>query len=121
MSYFSYVAIPCSDFKRASAFYNAITGGMLADAPNMPFPMAYFKDKEGKNVGHLFQFNGLNPGADGPLVYLNLTEDLNEIANKIPAAGGQVIMPKTMISSTAGYWAIFMDTEGNKLALHSMK
>jgi uncharacterized protein len=36
-------------------------------------------------------------------------------------AGGRIVMNKTFISDDAGYFAIFIDTEGNKLALHSKK
>lgn len=119
--YFSYIAIPATDFQRAFDFYTAITGGKLVKNPNVPFPMAYFKDEAGNNIGHLFQMAGINPSTDGPIVYLHLTEDLNETLEKIATAGGIIIMAKTQISPDAGYWAIFLDSEGNRLALHSMK
>ncbi|OJW82591.1 MAG: hypothetical protein BGO69_05745 [Bacteroidetes bacterium 46-16] len=119
--YFSYIAIPVTDFQRAFDFYTAITGGKLVKNPSVPFPMAYFKDDSGKNIGHIFQMAGINPSTDGPIVYLKLTEDLNETLEKIAAAGGLIIMAKTQISPEAGYWAIFIDSEGNRLALHSMK
>ncbi len=119
--YFSYIAIPCTDFQRAFNFYSAITDGKLVKNPAVPFPMAYFKDEEGNNIGHLFQMAGIEPSSDGPIVYLKLADDLNDTLSKIDAAGGKVIMPKTLISATAGYWSIFLDSEGNRLALHSAK
>ena len=119
--YFSYIAIPCTDFQRAFNFYTAITDGKLVKNPGVPFPMAYFKDDAGNNIGHLFQMAGIEPSSDGPIVYLKLADDLNETLSKIDAAGGKVIMPKTLISATAGYWSIFLDSEGNRLALHSAK
>jgi len=119
--YFSYIAIPCTDFQRAFNFYTAITNGKLVKNPAVPFPMAYFKDEYGNNIGHLFQMQGIEPSADGPIVYLRLTENLNDTLVKVDAAGGKVIMPKSLISAEAGYWAIFLDSEGNRLALHSMK
>jgi predicted enzyme related to lactoylglutathione lyase len=116
---FNYVAIPCSDFTRALKFYDAIAGQWLKTNPFVPFPMAYFVNKKGENVGHLFQFPGFKPGQEGPLVYLNLADDLNTILEKIIPAGGQILMPKTIIAPGLGYWALFIDSEGNKLALHS--
>jgi len=118
---FSYVAIPTEDFERAFNFYSEITGGLIAKNPNVPFPMAYFTDAFGDNVGHLFQLPNFKPSANGAIVYMELANDLNEIIAKIENSGGKVLMPKTMIAPDKGYWALFLDTEGNKLALHSFE
>jgi predicted enzyme related to lactoylglutathione lyase len=118
---FNYVAIPCDDFERAFKFYSEITGGMIKENPNVPFPMAYFTDKEGKHIGHIFQLNTFKPSKDGPIVYMQLAKDLNETLDKIVKAGGNIIMPKTLLTPERGYWALFLDTEGNRLALHSME
>ena len=50
---------------------------------------------------------------------MEIAKDLNETLEKIGNAGGIIKMPKTLISREKGYWALFMDTEGNQLALHS--
>ena len=64
--------------------------------------------------------NSYIPSADsGPLVYLNANPDVQNILNKIEAAGGKILMPKTQISPEYGYMALFLDTEGNRVALHS--
>src|SRR6218665_2398382 len=118
---FSYVAIPAEDFERAFSFYENITGGLIKRNPNVPFPMAYFLDNEGNETGHLFQLPNFKPSADGTIVYMQLADNLNETLTKIEQAGGKTIMPKTQISPTKGYWALFLDSEGNKLALHSDK
>jgi predicted enzyme related to lactoylglutathione lyase len=118
---FSYIAIPATDFDRAFKFYSEITNGLIRKNPNVPFPMAYFFDRENNDVGHLFQLPGFNPSADGAIVYMELAKDLSDTLAKIENAGGKVIMPKTLISPAKGYWALFLDTEGNKLALHSME
>jgi uncharacterized protein len=52
-------------------------------------------------------------------VYLNGGNDLQVILDKIIENQGTVIMTKTHISPEMGYFALFTDTEGNKLALHS--
>ncbi len=116
---FSYIAIPCTNFERAFDFYVHITDGLIYRNTNVPFPMAYFTDRDNNNVGHLFQLPGFNPSADGPIVYMELAKDLDETISKISAAGGKIVMPKTFIAPGRGYWALFLDSEGNKLALHS--
>jgi predicted enzyme related to lactoylglutathione lyase len=42
------------------------------------------------------------------------------ILDKIEAAGGEIIVPKTEISPEYGHMAVFIDTEGNRIALHSI-
>lgn len=116
---FSYVAIPAIDFERAFKFYSEITDGLINRNPNVPFPMAYFVDEDNKDVGHLFQLPTFKPSVDGAIVYMELTNDLNDTLTKVEKGGGKIIMPKTLIAPTKGYWALFLDTEGNKLALHS--
>ncbi|MGB1242276.1 MAG: VOC family protein, partial [Chitinophagales bacterium] len=57
--------------------------------------------------------------SSGSLVYLNGGSDLATPLSRVGAAGGEVVVPKTKISDEIGYFAIFMDTEGNKMAFHS--
>lgn len=116
---FSYIAIPCTDFNRAFKFYYTLTDGLIQRNPNVPFPMAYFLDKENHNLGHLFQHPNFAPSKDGTIVYLGLNKDIASTIKLIEAEGGSVVMPKTLIAPDKGYWALFLDTEGNKLALHS--
>lgn len=115
---FSYVAIPAVDFERAFAFYQVLTDGALARNTSAPFPMAYFRDASGAYVGHLFQLAGFRPSIDGPIVYLRPPRGIDDALELVRKAGGTVLFPKTVISATAGYWAMFGDTEGNRLAVH---
>jgi predicted enzyme related to lactoylglutathione lyase len=57
------------------------------------------------------------PSMDGITVYLNANPAIQTVINKIEAAGGKVLIPKTKIQ--AGYFSIFIDTEGNKVGLHA--
>jgi predicted enzyme related to lactoylglutathione lyase len=57
---------------------------------------------------------------DGPLVYLNGNPDLQNVLDKVEAAGGKIMVPKTVISPEYGSMAVFIDTEGNRIALHSV-
>jgi predicted enzyme related to lactoylglutathione lyase len=59
------------------------------------------------------------PSTDGAVIYLNANPDMNPVLEKILTEGGQVVMGKTSISPEIGYMAFFIDTEGNRVALHS--
>jgi len=52
-------------------------------------------------------------------LYLNAGKDLSLVLNLVEQAGGRIVMPKTLINKESGYFAIFIDPEGNKLALYS--
>ena len=57
---------------------------------------------------------------DGPLIYLNGNPDVQKILNKVEAAGGSIMMPKTEISPEYGFMAVIIDTEGNRIGLHNI-
>ena len=57
---------------------------------------------------------------DGPLIYLNGNPDVQKVLDKVEHAGGKIMVPKTMISPEFGFMAVILDTEGNRIALHSV-
>jgi predicted enzyme related to lactoylglutathione lyase len=57
---------------------------------------------------------------EGPLIYLNGNPDVQITLDRVEAAGGKIIIPKKAISEEFGFMALFMDTEGNRIALHSV-
>lgn len=116
--YVSWFEIPVLDLERAVGFYNHIYGFSMEMVESSAYSMAFFPVDDGIG-GALVKGQGCIPSENGPLLYLNGGADLSVIINKVEAAGGRVIMTKTSISDDAGYFAIFIDTEGNKLALHS--
>jgi len=116
----SWFEIPATDYERAKTFYNTMLGIEIADMP-MPegkygmFP--YDNDNNGVGGG-IMQMKGVNPSADGVTIYLNGGDDLSAPLSRVEAAGGKIIMPKTDIGEN-GFMAQLLDTEGNKVALHS--
>ncbi len=115
---FSYVAIPTIDFDRALVFYSILSRQRLERQSDMPFPMAYFLNAEGRRVGHLFQLAAFRPSCDGPLVYIACGDALGEAVGEIERAGGRILMPPAALGPGRGYWAQILDSEGNRLALH---
>lgn len=119
-NYISWFEIPAYNFERALAFYNDIYSMQMETSEGNGYLMAYFPAKSGIG-GAIVCGDGCIPSNTGPLLYLNGGPDLSSVLSKIDHAGGRVVMPKTLISEDAGYFALFIDTEGNRLALHSNK
>jgi hypothetical protein len=61
------------------------------------------------------------PSANGSLIYLNCEPDLQVNLDRVENAGGKILKPKTDIRNNLGFWALILDTEGNRIAFHSMK
>jgi predicted enzyme related to lactoylglutathione lyase len=112
--------IPVSNIDRATAFYANILDCELQQAEMMGMKMAFLPADESAVSGALVQGEDCNPSTSGALVYLNGGNDLQTTANRVEAAGGKLIVPKTQISPEFGFFALFIDTEGNRIGLHSM-
>lgn len=113
--------IPVTDYERAKKFYSTIIGEEITDnhMPTMQYGVFPHNIKSNCVGGAIVKMDGLNPSTDGSTVYLNGGDDLSVALGKVETAGGKIIMPKTNIDKD-GFIAQFIDTEGNKVALHSM-
>lgn len=109
--------IPVTDFDRAKAFYESIFDINLSVHDLGALKMGIFPSE--KYGCAICQGEAYTPGSAGPLVYLNANPDLSVVEEKIIKQGGSIIISKRMISPDFGYMALFKDTEGNRLALHS--
>lgn len=85
------------------------------------FKMGFLPSDEGKVGGAIVNGPDYKPSADGALIYLNANPDLAEAESRIEAAGGKVLIPKRVISPEWGFMAVFIDSEGNRMGLHSNK
>ena len=114
--------IPATDFERAKKFYAEVLQIEFTDVPMPKAKYALFPmdNKEYGAAGAIMQMDEFKPSADGPTIYFYAGEDLSAALARIESAGGKVIIPKTDIGEH-GFFAQFIDTEGNRMALHSMK
>jgi len=81
--------------------------------------MGFFPMEDQTNSGAIVKGDGYKPSDKGVMIYLNGGDDLANVLSLIEPAGGKIVLDKMKISDEIGYMAIFFDTEGNKLALHS--
>jgi predicted enzyme related to lactoylglutathione lyase len=114
--------IPVIDLERAIAFYEAVFGLKLSVNDVGPLTMAWFPMTEQGlpgATGSLVKADGYVPSHTGTLVYFSV-DDIEGTLKKVNEWGGKTLRPKMSIGEH-GFVANFEDTEGNRLALHSMK
>lgn len=121
----SWFEIPSTDIERAAAFYEDIFQTKLIpmDMPQIQMRMFPIEDPMNGIGGAVVKSSDAfhKPSAtDGPLLYLNGNPDVQIVLDRVEAAGGKVTVPKTEISPEYGYMAVFINTEGNRVALHSV-
>ncbi len=115
--------IPSADFARAKAFYAAlfhVDSLYEMEFPNLKMAVLPMSDEEpGVGGAVVYAPDFYSPTAQGALIYLNGNPDLSAMLSRVEPAGGKVLTPKTQISEEIGYMAVFLDCEGNRIALHS--
>ena len=113
--------IPVKDIERARKFYETVLNTKLTLEELEPFTMAFFPMTLGVPgaAGTLIKAESYEPSHAGTVVYFSV-DDIDETLRRINANGGKTLLPKKGIGEY-GFIAHFEDTEGNRLALHSMK
>lgn len=114
--------IPVRDMNRAQKFYEAVFQITIEVEQFNETLMGWFpwnQDKTGASGSLVLHEEWYKPSAtDGVLIYFS-SKDVNNELGRIEAAGGKIAQPKTMISEDIGYMGVFIDSEGNRIALHS--
>jgi predicted enzyme related to lactoylglutathione lyase len=116
--------IPATNIERAKTFYEAIFDiEMHSMNIGDGLEMALFPtDQNGVGGAIIKNEEWYKPSeTHGPLVYLNANPNLQIVLDKIEQAGGRVSVPKRLITEDHGYMAVIIDSEGNRIALHSME
>jgi predicted enzyme related to lactoylglutathione lyase len=115
----SIVEIPVSDYSRASRFYQSVLGLTIEEMEMDGNQMGVLPNQPGEVNVVLVKGSDYQPSSEGAVLYLNAGNDLQPMLDKVAENGRQVLLGKTPISPEMGYFALFIDTEGNKLGLHS--
>ncbi|SMP15028.1 hypothetical protein SAMN06265375_10225 [Muriicola jejuensis] len=114
--------IPVTDMDRARKFYEEVFDLKIQVQDLNELQMGIFPFAEGKSGawGALVKHPDFyHPStSDGPLLYFS-SKDVKIQADRVDRAGGKLLQPKKLISEGVGYMALFVDSEGNRIALHS--
>lgn len=113
--------LPADDFERAIGFYETVLSCRLErETMGGDMLMGMFPHSRPGVGGAVLKHPMARPGASGAIVYLSGGDDLSAPLARIERAGGKVLVPKTLITEEIGYYAVFVDSEGNHVGLHSL-
>ncbi len=118
--------IPVTEIDRAKTFYETIFDIKMvkrADGNDesvfFPHDPNVIQATSGRVTGVLSKTERNSPASHGTMVYINASPDLQTVVDKVEQAGGKVIVPRMQIP--AGFIAVIIDSEGNKVGLHAEK
>lgn len=107
--------VPVTDLDRAARFYTAVLGRSIKNE----FPdVAVLAHTDNEVAGCLIRKAGHLPTDGGPLLYFSVNGRLDEALRLATELGGKILEAKHAIGPF-GFRAIVLDTEGNRIALHS--
>ncbi len=118
-TFVSIFEIPATDITRAIRFYETI---LSIDIQRLEFPgieMGLLPYENQAVTGVIMKGEGYTPSTEGVTIYLNGGENLQTVLDKIEENGGKILVPKTPHADEVGFFAVFLDSEGNKMGLHS--
>ena len=118
----SWFEIPVKNYERAKQFYGTVLDIDIIDnhmpEQNIKYGMFPYDNDNNGVGGGLIEAGEQQPTTHGPTLYINGGDNLSTPLAKVEASGGKIVMPKTDIGEN-GFMAQFIDTEGNRIALHS--
>ncbi|MDC7993741.1 VOC family protein [Altibacter sp. HG106] len=120
---FAWIEIPVTNMERAIAFYEAVFEYTIKPVSFGGLEMGWFPFGD-QNLpgatGTLIKQESYIPSKEGPLVYF-YSENVQHQLARVESAGGTIYQPKTQISEEYGFMGVFIDSEGNRIAIHSQQ
>ena len=112
--------IPVTNMARAKHFYQIAFGiHMDENGRNGNGFRLSRRTRKWKSCRRSCKSENHKPSTNGITIYLNANPDMSDVLKRIEGEGGQIIMGKTQITPEIGYMAFFIDSEGNRIGLHS--
>ena len=109
--------IPVSDLDRAAIFYSAVLDVKVNREQFGDFDFCVL-DHEHGNGGCLVPKADEITSNSGILLYLNVDGRIKDAVSKVESQGGQIVQSVHQIGPH-GFRSIVLDSEGNRIALHS--
>jgi predicted enzyme related to lactoylglutathione lyase len=117
----SWFEIPVRDLDRAEAFYGQVCDQPLLREQIGEASLAVFPKSADGIGGCLFASpHGPAPSTEGTLVYLNAAPSLDAALARVEKAGGRITLARTALPEGMGFFAHFVDCEGNRVGLHAL-
>lgn len=114
----AFFEIPAKDFHRAIRFYETVLDIQLSPFEWEEEKMAFFKEGD-ETAGAISYASGFLPSKDGTLIHFNC-KNIEHTLKKVLQNGGEVIIPMTKIEcEDKGYFAVFLDSEGNRIGIYA--
>ena len=120
----TFFEIPVMDIDRSKKFYETILDIEMVnrldgndEAVFFPFNPNVVQATSGRVTGVLSKTERNSPSSNGTVVYINASPNIQIVLDKVEQTGGKILVPKTKIP--AGFIAIIIDSEGNKIGLHA--
>ncbi len=117
--------LPVINMDRAIKFYQTVFGFELSRNKIGNLDMAWFPYIEtglGTTGSLVYNQDCYKPSSDGTLIYFTAhSGHLENELSMVEQAGGKILQPRTLITDEIGYMTIILDSEGNRIALHSRK
>ena len=118
-----WIEVPVKNMDRAIKFYETVFEFKIERHQMGPLDMGwfpYFEEGLGSGGSLVYHKEYYQPSTDGVLVYFtSRTGNLDTELARVEKAGGKVLQGKTLIAENYGYMALLVDTEGNRVAIHS--
>lgn len=116
--------IPVADMDRAIKFYETVFEFKIDRQTMDSLDMGWFPWIENGlgSGGSLVSIDNdfYQPSSSGTIVYFTAhSGDLKNELSRVVPAGGKILVEKRMVGEGYGYMAVVLDTEGNRIALHS--
>jgi len=109
--------IPVSDLDRAAVFYAAVLDVKVNREQFGDFDFCVLAHEDG-NGGCLVPKADEIAANSGILLYLNVDGRIKDAVSKVESQGGQIVQSVHPIGPH-GFRSIVLDSEGNRIALHS--
>ncbi len=106
--------VPVEDLGRATEFYSKVLDIAIEEAGDV----AILEHSGNDVAGTLYKRDDDKPSASGLLLYFNVSGRMDEAIEAVEQNGGKILQAKEQIGAY-GYRAIVLDSEGNRIALHS--
>ena len=115
--------IPVTNLDRAINFYSAVLGQEVSKMSEGGIEYGLLPHEEQNASGCLCVGSDSagsdnKPSQSGPLIYLSVEGRLDDAVGAVRGNGGKVLQKKQQIGPH-GFRAVIVDSEGNRIALHS--